>query len=523
VNVSGLGKTPETILNMKHTQFVGRLPTPLAAAAGGKFASVLLLACLLPSRIAFSQQADTESRTSEKEAETAVGTAVETIPSEDRLAELTRELSTERAAREASEKRIVAEVAEIEARADARAQARISEALSLKPWAGENRGLSFSGFLQAELWFRQSSEDQLNESTLAPLNQDRFLLRRGRLRGTYERDYVSAALELDANTVNGNQVRVVGAETSLRWPGGAAQPLAQLTVGLFKIPFGIEVLQSDCDRLFLERSTVVHALFPGEFDLGARVQGAWRFLRYAVAIQNGEPLGESSYPALDPNHAKDIVGRVGVDTPLGAFARWLAGISAVYGRGFHKGTSATKATTVWQDRNENGSYDTGELIAVPGIAATPSANFSRFGLGIDARVSFRMPRLGETVLYGEVMWAKNLDRAVLVADPLGSLGRDLREMGYYVAAVQDVGRYLQLGVRYDFYDPDRDATDLQGATLVLSSQSYRTMAMAVAVRYGAGRLVFEYDVNRNHSGRTSTGLPTNLADNLFAVRSEVRF
>jgi hypothetical protein len=60
---------------MKDTQFAGCLQAPLAAAGGRKFASVLLLACLLPSRVAFSQQADTESRTSEKEAETAAGTA----------------------------------------------------------------------------------------------------------------------------------------------------------------------------------------------------------------------------------------------------------------------------------------------------------------------------------------------------------------------------------------------------------------------------------------------------------------
>jgi hypothetical protein len=92
-----------------------------------------------------------------------------------------------------------------------------------------------------------------------------------------------------------------------------------------------------------------------------------------------------------------------------------------------------------------------------------------------------------------------------------------------VAAVQDVGSHLQFGVRYDFYDPDRDATNLQGAVLVPASQSYSTVAVAMALRYKTARLVFEYDLNRNHLGRTSTGVPTNLSDNLFAVRSEVKF
>ena len=478
-----------------------------------KLASLVLLALLLPAGTALGEEGDEESPAQEPQTQTEAAAAAQR-GLEERFAALAQQLAAERAAREASEQKLAAEL-------EARAQVRINELLAAKPWAATNKGLAFSGFLQTDLWFRQSSEDQLNGSTQAPLNQDRFLLRRGRLRGSYEADYLSGALELDANTVNGNQVRVVGAEVSVRWPREA--PLAQLSVGLFKIPFGWEVLQGDCDRAFLERSTVVRALFPGEYDLGARLRGAWRFLNYAVAIQNGEPLGEKTFPALDPNHAKDIVGRVGVDTLVGSFSRWVAGISALYGRGFHKGTPATKPTLIWQDRNENGVYDSGELMVVPGAAATPSANFSRFGLGIDARATFRVPRLGETTLYGEVIWAKNLDRAVMIADPIGALGRDLREMGYYVAVVQDVGRFLQLGVRYDFYDPDRDAADLQGAVLVPSNQSYSSWALAAALRHGPGRLLIEYDVNRNHLGRASNGTPTNLKDNLFALRTEVRF
>jgi hypothetical protein len=134
-----------------------------------------------------------------------------------------------------------------------------------------------------------------------------------------------------------------------------------------------------------------------------------------------------------------------------------------------------------------------------------------------------VPHLGETLLYGEVIWAKNLDRGVLVADPLGPLGRDMREFGFYLALVQDLGSHVQIGVRYDSYDPDRDATDSQGAQLVPSSQTYQTVALALALRSGPGRLVFEYDINRNHLGRTSTGVPTSLADNAFTLRSEVKF
>jgi hypothetical protein len=476
----------------------------------------LSLAWALPTSLAFAQEAAPvapEPTAAELIAQERTRADVERVALR---AEFVEQLTAERTQREAREKQLAAAY-------EARLEQRLAQALEAKPSVSGNKGLSLSGFIQSDLAFRQSSDDQLNSSTSAPLNEDRFLIRRARLRSGYETPYWLGALELDANTVSGGQVRVVGAEVSARWPAAAQPALVQATLGLFKIPFGFEVLESDRDRLFLERSTIIRALFPGEYDLGGRVNGAWHFLRYAVAVQNGEPIGERTFPLRDPNRAKDVVGRVGIDEALGERTRVLGGVSALYGRGFHKGTPATKSTLVWQDRNESGSFDDGELQVTPGVAATPSANFSRFALGIDGRLAWNTPGLGPTVVYGEVIWAKNLDRTLMVADPLGPLGRDLREFGFYGALIQDVGSHLQLGVRFDYYDPDRDATDLQGAQLRPSTMAYQSLALAAAVRSGPGRLVFEYDINRNHLGRDNTGLPTNLADNVFTIRSEVKF
>ena len=116
------------------------------------------------------------------------------------------------------------------------------------------------------------------------------MIRRARLRTVLDKTYVAGALEFDGNTVNGSTARIVGAEASLKYPGErGAPPLLMATIGLFKIPFGFEVGQSDRERLFLERSTAEHGLFPGEYDAGLRLQGAWRFTRYAFAVMDGEP------------------------------------------------------------------------------------------------------------------------------------------------------------------------------------------------------------------------------------------
>jgi hypothetical protein len=409
--------------------------------------------------------------------------------------------------------------------------ARVTEAesrLAQEPLVNTKlRGLTLSGFIHADLAFRQSSEDEINGATTDPLNEDRFSIRRARLRATFDDRYLGGALEIDGNTTRGTTARLVGAEVSLKLPGPPGQlsdvPLAMGTVGLFKIPFGFEVLESDRDRAFLERSTVVRAFFPGEYDLGARVQGGWRFVRYALAVQNGEPIGERGFALRDPNQAKDVVGRVGLQAPVWESLAAAVGISGVKGRGFHRGTPSTKTTLTFQDRNEDGRVQQGEILVVPGSSATASQQFSRHAMGVDARVTLATGGLGQTAVYGELMLGNNIDRAILVADPIATAGRNLREFGYYAAVTQDVGSHLTLGVRYDFYNPDRDSSGQEQAHAVPQQRSYQTWAIAAALRARSGRLLFEYDLNRNHLGRDSAGLPDNLKDNAFSVRAEMKF
>ena len=385
--------------------------------------------------------------------------------------------------------------------------------------------MSLNGFLQADVAIRQSAQDQLNTAG-APLNSDRFNIKRARIRAALDREYITGAVEFDGNTTNGPTARVLDAEASLRWPARSAGelPIIMATIGAFKIPFGFEVGQSDRDRLFLERSTAERAFFPGEYDLGARLQGGWHALRYQFAVMNGEPAGESTgFPGRDPNHQKDFVGRIGIEAPLVERLIVSAGVSALSGTGFHPGTPATKPTIQWQDRNQDGIFQPTEVTETPGKAATPSANFTRQAVGFDLRLVGRLLSLGETTAYGELYLAKNLDRAILPADPKGIAGRDLNELGGYFGITQEICRHGIVGFRYDYYNPDRDSTDTQLGFVVPQTFMYQTFAFTAALQAAAGRLIVEYDINTNHQGRDANGLPANLKDNAVSLRGEVKF
>lgn len=384
-------------------------------------------------------------------------------------------------------------------------------------------GYGLTGFLQVDSPFRQSSEDQLNGSTGDLLNQNRIYLRRARLRFYLDRKYGAGSVELDANTINGATARAVGAEASLKYPGaGDAPPLIMLTGGLFKTPFGYEIAQSDRERLFMERSTAEQALFPGEYDGGARLSGGWRALRYAFALMNGEPLGERSYPGRDPNKWKDLVGRFGLDTGLGPVAVW-GGVSALSGHGFHRGAAATKDVVQWRDLNDNRSVEPTELTVIPGSPPTPSFSFSRNAFGGDLGVRLTLPGLGETSLYGEVYLAQNLDRGVLPYEPSSADAAKARELGWYLALTQQLSPWAMVGARYDVYDPDRDATEVRVGRVFSRKRDFKTLAVAAAFTAPYGRLVLEYDRNRNNLGRDLQGRPTNLKDDALVLRGQVNF
>ncbi|HEY6035318.1 MAG TPA: hypothetical protein VIV58_13690 [Kofleriaceae bacterium] len=374
--------------------------------------------------------------------------------------------------------------------------------------------LTLGGFFQVDAALRQSSEDELKQSGDL-LNQDRVYLRRGRPKITAAYGKVGGVIEIDINTINGGQVRPSAVEATYQ-----ATPWLRAGLGIAKIPFGFEVEQSDRERLFLERSNAERGLFPGEYDTGAKLSGAWRFLRYAIAAQNGEPVGEKGFTLRDPNQAKDITARFGVDTTSGDLSI-AGGFSFLTGRGFHAGTPATKDVLVWRDLNEDGLVSAGEIQVIAGQAATPSASFDRFALGADLELALDLHDYGRVLLYGELVAASNLDRATVIADPVAS-GRDFRELGWYVAAIAEPVAWAAVGARYDLYDPDADASELRTGNVVPVDQSMSTFAITGALKHEHGRLILEYDHNRNHNGRSTVGVPTNLGDDAITLRAEIQ-
>ena len=381
-------------------------------------------------------------------------------------------------------------------------------------------GISMTGYLQSQYESHQDSEDQIRQGG-ALLNQDRFLVRRARVRFVGEWQYAAAQIELNGDTTRGFAFGVQKAEASLQLrPDPAKVPLVQATLGLFDTPFGYELVESPRARPFMERSQASRAFWPGEPDLGLRVGGGVSFFRWTIAAVNGHPIGDRSYAGQDPVSAKDVVFRFGVDTRPRPEIAIRGSLSALRGKGFHPGTDATKAAVEWHDLNEDGTVQPYELQALPAASATPSRTFDHWALGGDLQLEYTS-WLGTSKLYGEVVVGQNMDRGLFVADPtLTSI--DARELGAYVGFTQELGRHALVGFRYDYYDPNADLFDKRAGKLVPYTQAIKTYSPLVGlVVPGRAKLLFQYDIVQDYLARSVSGVPTNLKNDAWTLRLQV--
>jgi hypothetical protein len=324
--------------------------------------------------------------------------------------------------------------------------------------------LKLSGFLQAQLVTNASSRSDVDAQG-APLNRDRFEVRRARLKLTYTADPAEGVLHIDALP---SGFRLLEAEVSgkLVWVGDA---YTKLTAGLFRIPFGYELQGSMSVHPFPERSIWASRMFPGVRDLGVRIWGAsWNeALVYQLALQNGQPIGDAAFPGVDPNGFKDLTARLG--TKLGPLR---AGVSGLLGRGF-LAPALDDAATPEDETHRALEYD-------------------RWAAGADLVLAFDLPALGELGLFVEAAYAQNLDRSrardlpQITLDASGDATEDVvdsKHVGVYAGFLQHLGPWLAAGARLDYFDPDVDAPDDQQSALTLVTHAYPADPIRLTLAY----------------------------------------
>jgi hypothetical protein len=328
----------------------------------------------------------------------------------------------------------------------------------------------FSGYIQVRYETSESSRDTVRvtgaPATLTPAAVERFYIRRGRLKLTYDASPLSqAVIYFDGNTAGANRnVTLLEAYITLMDPWTPTHA-HQLTVGQMNVPFGWEIERSSSVRELPERSRAENVLFPGERDRGIKLVDQWTpRLETVIGLFNGYGINDANFATLDPTPPKDVVGR----------ARWSQG---------------------WLDVAVSG-YSGHTTLALTG----PDVEMDKTRLGADAQLYYELPRAGGGSFRGEYYQGiqpnadsvRTLVVAPTAANPVALLrpGADPEHLatdfvGWYAMWVQNLGERLQLAARYEEFDPNTG----------LDHDQFRRTSLGLNAFYdGYTRLTVSYDL-----------------------------
>jgi len=383
--------------------------------------------------------------------------------------------------------------------------------------------IKVSGYIQSQ--FQTAESDGIG--TLAGGNfpsgvHSRFLVRRGRVKVYYDNDLTQYVLQID---VTQNGVAIKDAYATIKEPWLKA---ISLTGGIFKRPFGFEISYSSSDRESPERTRVIQTLFPGERDLGAKIEIAppetspLSFLNLKLGVLNGV-----LNTANENDNYKDLLGRAGVQLP---FAE--QGLAIDGGVSLYSGKVRSNSRALYK-------LDTGvKNYAIDSTASNAGSYFDRRYVGADIQLYYDLPVLGGLSLRGEYITGKQpgTSSSSQFYNP-GSTVTPLyqRNMaGWYVNYVQNIGLQHQFVLKYDEFDPN---TDVQGGdigapgrNLTAADLKYTTLGIGWIYHWDANvKFTFYYDMVTNEkvnaSATTTALLPfkEDIKDNVFTIRMQYKF
>lgn len=341
-----------------------------------------------------------------------------------------------------------------------------------------------------------------------PMN--RFGIRKGRVKVTYEEPFGMAVFQLDMTD------KGVGLKDAYLLVKEPLLNAFALKAGVFDRPFGYEISYSSSRREVPERSRFTMTLFPDDRDLGAMLVAqapkdhALHFLKLEAGFFGGNGIKQ------DSDSHKDFIGHLTAAKTTDKLKLGL-GLSHYNGTVFAgdrvyamKGSSFREVErgdqTYWARRTYTG---------VDGQIMWES------GLGIG---QLRGEFLAGTQP-GSLTSTKSPNSSTLPSGP--TWVRDIQ--AGYLYFIQDILRTKHTFVaRYDYYDPNSDVKGsrigVEGSSTGMADVAYSTVGVGWLYRFNNSvRLMVYYDFVRNETSPNLSGYEKDRDDNLFTLRLQYKF
>ena len=384
--------------------------------------------------------------------------------------------------------------------------------------------VKISGYMQPQFQVAQEKGiDTYNGGDFAPRVNNRFMLRRGRIRFDYAHftDTGQAALQF-VFQFDGTERGVVIRDFWGRIFENRFEVFS-LTTGMFARPFGYELNLSSSDRESPERGRMSQILMRTERDLGAMVsfeprkrKHPFRYVKWDAGFFNGQGL---TAPGEFDSH-KDFITRLSLKPyPLSKNVFLSMGLSYLNGGLFQNSqyvyTIQTKGVKTFEVDS-----------SVTNIGKTAPRKY----YGTDAQVRIKQA-WGLTELRAEYWFGKQTATESNSETPSSFLIEPsyIRNFsGAFFYLLQHVfNTQHQLGLKYDWYDPNKKVKgkEIGNAGSNTNSTDIKYSTFSIGYNYYVSenlKLFLWYDWVRNEN-TSLNDFNGDIKDNVFTCRLQFRF
>ena len=389
-------------------------------------------------------------------------------------------------------------------------------------WAVYKRSdhLQISGYFQPQFQVAQAKgAKNFSGGDFSKYSDNRFMLRRGRIRFDYAHfneeglPQAQVVFQFDGSE-KGVFIRdFFGRYYENRWQ------LFAFTAGMFARPFGFEVNLPSADRESPERGRMSQTLMRTERDLGAMVSlesrknnSSLKLLKVDAGVFNGQGLtGPEEYDSY-----KDLIGRISLKPyHLSRTVVLTAGAS------LFEGGIVQNTKYVFRESGKGFSADS----SVNNIGRKAPREYR----GLDAQLKIIHP-WGKTEIRGEYWWGKqsasaneSLTPGVLLIEPYYIRSFN----GAFIYLLQNITDRHQLGIKYDFYDPNTSVGGVNVGAAGSNTHSgdirFRTLGFGYTYWFSkVTRLLLWYEIVKNET-TSLEGFTNDVKDNIFTCRVQFRF
>ena len=404
------------------------------------------------------------------------------------------------------------------------------------------KNLKITGWVQTQFQYAQSrGVANFDGGNFAANSDKRFMIRRGRIKFTYDGKNSQYVMQLNGTERGFNLVELFAVATD-PWTKSFS-----IVGGVMNRPFGFEIDQSSSVRETPERSRYTQILMPNERDMGAKIvyapgrKSKLHGLRLDAGFYNGQgiyvpgtatPAGYAAgtTPLLGVNEfdfQKDFIGRFAYYKSFNDH-KIRFGIGTSHYRGgnmYQNNRSYSQIVTDSSGAKNWKASDTSKTVYKNKTAP-------RIYYGVELFFSIKS-KLGTTTLRGEYVTGTQSGQSGSSSSPFflpSSTDTYVRNFtGCYTYFIQRIGTSKhEIAVKYEWYDPN---TKVSGKDILGGGKNNLTSADIKFTQLGFGynyymydnvKFMLYYDIITNESTGLA-GFTKDIADNILTVRMQYKF